>query len=161
MWGRLSRVAGSSRDWDTDGMRKNAILMVLVLLGASGLSGCVGGDSGCVGGICPQTTGGHGPNAQGAAAQADVSRLGNEIAMYFLDWDGTTLPSIAIDSGGNYMMTAGGVSTNLGIASDNVSISGQRIFSDTDWCIAVTTGADSPQVFRYSSSGSLEQGACP
>jgi type IV pilus assembly protein PilA len=99
--------------------------------------------------------------AQDTAAKADVSTLGKEIATYFVDWDGTTIPVASIDAGGQYVLTYGGVDHSLGNASNNVAITAQDIVSDTNWCIEVTNDAGSLQVYRYSAVGGLEQGACP
>jgi type IV pilus assembly protein PilA len=98
--------------------------------------------------------------AQDTAAKADVSTLGKEVATFFVDWDGTTIPTVSI-AGDHYVLSAGGVTTNLGNHSNNVSITAQDIVNDVDWCVEVTNDAGSIQTFRYSSEGGLEEGACP
>ena len=99
--------------------------------------------------------------AEDAAAKADVSTIGKEIATYYVD--GTTAPSIALDA------TTGQWELNgdpIGNASNNVelktNVDGNA--TSTTWCVAVvndegdqtTTAAGGAS---YSAEGGLQVGA--
>src|SRR6478609_1527480 len=61
--------------------------------------------------------------AEDTAAKADVSTLGKEVATYFVDWDGTTDPTLtqpgaSATGGGKYAIAPGtGTASDIGNAS--------------------------------------------
>ncbi|WP_448629386.1 type II secretion system protein [Cellulomonas soli] len=105
--------------------------------------------------------------AEDSAAKADVSTLGKEIATYFVDWDGATLPVVTA-TGGKYAIAAGtATATNIGNASKKVALGdGVEILTaatpETTWCIDVTNPSGDKAVvgFKYSAAGGLEEGMC-
>lgn len=108
--------------------------------------------------------------AQDAAAKADVSTLGKEIATYYVD--GTGLPTI--DTAGTapdqqYTLTGtatGATAEVIGNVSNGVVASALTATAgdeSTTWCISVTNPAgDVSEVtgYQYSAEGGLEEGTC-
>jgi prepilin-type N-terminal cleavage/methylation domain-containing protein len=98
--------------------------------------------------------------AQDAAAKADVSTIGKEIATYYVD--GVGVPVIAGGNGAAYTLdgeTIGNSSTNVVISS-----AATDIVDATDWCIAVVNDeGDSTTTtaggVSYSSAGGMQIGA--
>jgi prepilin-type N-terminal cleavage/methylation domain-containing protein len=91
--------------------------------------------------------------AQDTATKADVSKLGKELATYWID--GTTVPAIAI-SGGRYMVG----SNDVGKASNSVTVKTTDVVDSLRWCIALQNTAGSTQVWKYSSKSGLVSGDC-
>lgn len=89
--------------------------------------------------------------ARDTAAKADVSTLGKEVASYYVDNTGAP-PTIAL-AGGSYTWTVGGVTTNLGAASDNVTGALANGSSDTVWCTQVTYTGGTDTTIAYGASG--------
>jgi len=93
--------------------------------------------------------------AEDAAAKADVSTLGKEIATYWVD--GTSMPSVSGD-GTNYSIDG----ESIGNQSDNVTFGGlgSGVTSST-WCVWVfnTEGDKSVDGVEYSAASGLTVGA--
>jgi prepilin-type N-terminal cleavage/methylation domain-containing protein len=102
--------------------------------------------------------------AQDAAAKADVSTVGKEVATWLVD--GTGLPTVTQPGGAGTPYFVGGES--IGNASNNVVLveeaAGDGIFgtNSTNWCVAVTNpeGDQAITGFQYSAAGGLEAGDC-
>ena len=95
--------------------------------------------------------------AEDSAAKADVSTIGKEVATYFVDWDGTTVPPItAVDN--EYFLDG----EKIGNQSTNVQLEPEAIVDEADWCVWVTNDKGDKAVdgFRYSADGGLEEGTC-
>lgn len=94
--------------------------------------------------------------AQDAAAKADVSTIGKEIATYFVD--GTTFPTVTQANGAYSIGT-----DKIGNASTNVKLTGIKGTTSEDWCVGVTNdkGDKAKTGFRYSAAGGLQEGVCP
>ncbi len=102
--------------------------------------------------------------AQDAAAKADVSTLGKEIATWFVD--GTALPYVGV-SGTEYRLgAASGTATKIGNVSANVvfgAVSATVAATpSTTWCVYVTNpaGDKAKTGYQYSAQGGLTEGAC-
>ncbi|MEZ0449644.1 type II secretion system protein [Cellulomonas sp. ICMP 17802] len=108
--------------------------------------------------------------AEDTAAKADVSTLGKEIATYYVDYDGTTDPTLSqtAATGGKYQIAAGaGAASDLGNASKKVALGDGVQFvgagsHDQSWCVDVTDASGDKAVvgFKYSAAAGLEAGAC-
>lgn len=94
--------------------------------------------------------------AQDTAAKADVSKLGIEIMVYFVDNTSTANAEVTV-VGDTYMLNG----ENIGSPSENVTITNQWVVDGQNWCIEVTNPKGAEKVFRYSYDGGLEQGPCP
>lgn len=104
--------------------------------------------------------------AQDAAARADVSTIGKEIATWYVD--NTAAPTLSqtdktSTAAGTY--TIGNVS--IGNRSNNVTLgtgspTGALKGGATDWCVFVTNpeGDKAKTGFEYSAKGGLREGAC-
>lgn len=99
--------------------------------------------------------------AQDAAAKADVSTIGKEIATYFVDWDGTTPVAIAGGNGADWTLNT----VSIGNSSKNVVLATTTNLGVSDnWCVSVQNAqgdkAKAPGGFKYSAVGGLESGTC-
>ncbi|MBF0721415.1 prepilin-type N-terminal cleavage/methylation domain-containing protein [Sanguibacter inulinus] len=95
--------------------------------------------------------------AQDAAAKADVSTIGKEVATYFVD--SATAPTIKQTAvGGEYQLN----DVKIGNASANVVLTGLKGTTSEDWCVAVTNpkGDKSKTGYKYSAAGGLQEGVC-
>ena len=102
--------------------------------------------------------------AEDAAAKADVSTIGKEVATYYVD--GTVLPVITA-AGGKYILTpTGGTAVTLGNTSKNVALGTMKIVDNQNWCVAVHNekGDKSTTLnggYSYSSAAGLQNAVCP
>jgi type IV pilus assembly protein PilA len=96
--------------------------------------------------------------AQDSAAQADVSKIGKEIATYWVD--GTALPTISISAGRYVLTPAAGAGQDLGKASANTTVTTSNVVSSSKWCVSVTNSAGSRKIYKYSATSGLDQGDC-
>jgi prepilin-type N-terminal cleavage/methylation domain-containing protein len=103
--------------------------------------------------------------AEDAAAKADVSTIGKEVATYYVD--GTVVPTIGVTGTApniKYTLTpAGGTAVTLGNKSTNVVLGVNKIVTNLNWCVAVTNPQGDKAVigFSYSSAAGLQPGVCP
>src|SRR5690625_2352181 len=104
--------------------------------------------------------------AEDAAAKADVSTLGNEIATWYVD--NTSAPTINATNedspgdGGEYTLGAGEDAEKIANQSDNVIIDSSYFVDPTNWCISVTNaqGDKAADGFKYSAADGLKEGKC-
>ncbi|MGV8967934.1 MAG: prepilin-type N-terminal cleavage/methylation domain-containing protein [Cellulomonas sp.] len=105
--------------------------------------------------------------AEDAAAKADVSTIGKEVATWFVD--SSAVP--VVNAAGNIYYLAAASSTaaadKIGNQSKNVVLGTSVINSSTDWCVAVNNAsgdkaktAGTTGGFKYSSAGGLQTGTC-
>ena len=105
--------------------------------------------------------------AQDAAAKADVSTLGKEIATYWVD--GVTAPTVVIVAG-RYQVAGndvGKVSNNvtLNTAFGAAAAAGAASYTTTGqtstaWCVEVYNASGSQKTYKYSVTGGLQSGQC-
>ena len=97
--------------------------------------------------------------AEDAAAKADVSTLGKEIATYFVDSSGLPLvEELGTDPDRWYEVNG----RTVGNASNNVQFGAFDATSATDWCVYVfnLNGDKSVDGYEYSAAGGLDEGDC-
>ena len=104
--------------------------------------------------------------AQDAAAKADVSTIGKEIATWFVDAKSTE-SAIITQTATKYTLTVGTVTTDIGNVSNNVVLTGTPVTiagtARLTWCVAVTNpeGDKSKTLgFSYSAAKGLQNAAC-
>jgi len=102
--------------------------------------------------------------AEDAAAKADVSTIGKEIATYFVD--DTAVPTIAGGNGVDYTLTVGAAVTQIGNSSLHVVLTAQKIVDRDNWCIQVTNASGDKSTtakggYSYSAQNGLQNAACP
>ena len=104
--------------------------------------------------------------AQDAAAKADVSTLGKEIATWFVDAKPTDTLSITA-TGTQYTAAAVPVLSNTKIGNQSANVVLAAPFSTTGaasetWCIAVKNdkGDKSKVGYKYSAAEGLKEGTC-
>ncbi len=98
-----------------------------------------------------------------AAARADVSTLGKELATYAVD--GTVAPTIdTTTTDGRYTLRAAAappVVSDLGVVSRDVVLSPSTTILDPGhWCVAVTNPAGSVKTYKFTQAAGLARGAC-
>jgi len=98
--------------------------------------------------------------AEDAAAKADVSTIGKEVATYYVDWDGVTAPAIAA-ANSEYTLNT----NKIGNQSTNVKLGTVSGLADsTAWCVSVYNDkgdkAKSPAGMKYSAQNGLQVGQC-
>ena len=103
--------------------------------------------------------------AQDSAAKADVSTVGKEVATYYVD--GTSSPVLSQTAAtatvpARYVLTGGGVASDLGKSSTNVVLGTSFLSSDIAWCVSVTNPKGDKAVagYKYSAAGGLAEGVC-
>jgi len=103
--------------------------------------------------------------ARDSATMADVSRLGKELAAYFVDGTGTIQPLDVTTKPGSVLIKDGGtppyaaeIQLTTGTVLATTSLSNPS--SDTTWCVALTNAGGSKKTFRYSADGGLATGIC-
>jgi competence protein ComGC len=92
--------------------------------------------------------------AQDAATKADVSTLGIEINVWYVDHNGAPP---AVETRGGYYYVDG---VMVAPVSANVVLGGQTGSGENDWCVWVTNPAGALKDFRYSAAGGLDSGTC-
>jgi len=101
--------------------------------------------------------------AEDAAAKADVSTIGKELATYWVD--GTTAPTVAATTTAYTLNTVviGNKSKNVVFGATTPTTG----MTSTNWCVYVTNpSGDKAAVattggFKYSAAGGLQEGRCP
>jgi len=95
-------------------------------------------------------------------AKADVSTLGRDIAIYFIDHDGAPPDITVVD--GRYHLEAWSAyidpNYNDEVVSPGVELGGVTGAGPFDWCVWVTNPNGDLKTFRYSAVGGLEAGSC-
>jgi hypothetical protein len=91
--------------------------------------------------------------AEDAAAKADVSRLGIDINVWYVDHEGAP-PAITVRGGYYYV---DGVRSAM--VSASVKLGGQTGTTQNDWCVWVTNQNGDLKDFQYTSDG-LSSGRC-
>ena len=106
--------------------------------------------------------------ARDAATQSDVSRLGKEIAAYYVDGAGPaviTYVAPAGDTPGSVEVTdaAGYSGGALPLSQDTAQpAAGESagLDSSTGWCVALTNPQGQQKAYSYSAAGGLQKGTC-
>lgn len=94
--------------------------------------------------------------ASDVSAKVDVSTLGKDIAIYFVDH--SEFPRL-VAGGEVYVLTGEGTQVSTA-QSPGVELGGLTGTGETDWCVWVTHPEGEYKSFQYSALGGLEQGSC-
>ncbi|WP_432511098.1 type IV pilin protein [Kineococcus sp. SYSU DK001] len=103
--------------------------------------------------------------ARDAATKADVSRVGKELAAYFVDGTGTIQALDTTTKPGYVLITdnrnpAYGAEVQLTGGTRLATSSLTNPASSTTWCVALTNDAGSSKTYRFSADGGLAVGVC-
>jgi type IV pilus assembly protein PilA len=106
--------------------------------------------------------------AQDSATQSDVSRIGKEIATYYVDGTGPVVLAYTAPAGGNpatiAVTDAGGYTSGaLPLSPSTVSPAAgasAHLDSATTWCVALVNPSGAQQSYRYSADRGLQRGVC-
>ena len=98
--------------------------------------------------------------AEDAAAKADVSTIGKEVATWFVDT--AAMPYVGTSSNTYVLGATAGTAVKVGNQSTNVVFGALSGTGSTDWCVYVTnpSGDKAKAGFQYSASGGLTTGSC-
>jgi prepilin-type N-terminal cleavage/methylation domain-containing protein len=96
--------------------------------------------------------------AQDSATTADVSKIGKEIATYWID--GKIVPTIAITSGKYTLTPLAGTAQDLGTPSANVTVKTSNVVDALHWCVALENSTPNTKIWKYSARSGLGQGDC-
>jgi type IV pilus assembly protein PilA len=98
--------------------------------------------------------------AYDAGTKSDVSRLGKEVATYFVDGTGT----LTITPGTKLVTIADGgtppYSTTVQLSNGTAYNTGTGLGNSTGWCVSLTNPNGDKKDYRYSATAGLEVGAC-
>jgi type IV pilus assembly protein PilA len=97
--------------------------------------------------------------AQDAAAKADVSTIGKEVATYWVDGAVALAEADLVASGTRYSLKG----SDIGAQSANVVLVATKEFPGADstaWCVSVTNPKGSQKNYKYSQAGGLATGTC-
>jgi type IV pilus assembly protein PilA len=108
--------------------------------------------------------------AEDAAAKADVSTIGKEIATWFVD--SKTGPPTITASGTAYSLNGASIGNqSKNVVMTTIAAADSAAFTYDNWCVAVTNNegdkskanaTSTPKGgFKYSAAGGLQQGVCP
>ncbi|MEZ0163701.1 type II secretion system protein [Kineococcus sp. LSe6-4] len=103
--------------------------------------------------------------ARDAATKSDVSRVGKEMAAYFVDGTGTiqaldttTKPGFLLLKDNAAPAYTAEVQLTGGTKLAATSLANPA--SSTTWCVALTNDAGSKKTYRFSADGGLAEGTC-
>jgi len=96
--------------------------------------------------------------AQDAATKADVSKIGKEIATYYVD--GTAVPTIAVAANRYTLTPALGAAQDLGKASIGITVLTSNALTSTQWCVSLQNSYSNTKIWKYSAHSGLAQGDC-
>ena len=103
--------------------------------------------------------------ARDAATKSDVSRLGKEVAAYYVDGTGaltvdtSTTPGTALLKSGS--TTVSTLSLTSGTAAQSTIFKSTSGSESTTWCVALTNSSGAKKDFYYSAAAGLNAGASP
>jgi type IV pilus assembly protein PilA len=100
--------------------------------------------------------------ARDAATKSDVSRLGKEIAAYYVDGVGPVVVTVA--AGTVALTDAGGYSSGPMTLSSGTAQPGSNatsgLASPTGWCVSLTNANGSQKSYAFSAASGLQPGTC-
>jgi prepilin-type N-terminal cleavage/methylation domain-containing protein len=106
--------------------------------------------------------------ARDAATQSDVSRVGKELAAYFVDGEGPAVLDYTAPAGGApasiEVTDAGGYASGVLTLSQGTVRPGAGASASLDdstaWCVALTDPDGDRQSYSYSAADGLQEGTC-
>jgi hypothetical protein len=103
--------------------------------------------------------------ARDTATKADVSRVGKEIAAFYVDGTGsltiddtTTTGSATVKSGATVVAT---LKLTSGTALQAIPFTATTGSESATWCVAFTNDSGGQKTYTYSATAGLATGACP
>jgi type II secretory pathway pseudopilin PulG len=101
--------------------------------------------------------------ARDTATKSDVSRLGKEVAAYYVDGTGSLTVS---QSSGTVTLTSGAtpvstITVTPGSTLQGTPFSATSGSETTTWCVGMTNPSGAQKTYTFSASRGLATGACP
>jgi type IV pilus assembly protein PilA len=94
------------------------------------------------------------------ATKADVSRLGKEVATYFVDGTGTLSLDFASQPGSVVVKDGTTVVTSVLLTRGTVAATTTGMSSSSGWCVSLSNPGGVTKTFQYSALSGLQKNAC-
>jgi type IV pilus assembly protein PilA len=98
--------------------------------------------------------------ARDTATKSDVSRLGKEVATYFVDGTGTLTLTFASSPNTVTVKDGATVVTTVLLSKGTTSATTTGLGSPTGWCVSLTNSNSGQQTYQYSAANGLQTGTC-
>ena len=98
--------------------------------------------------------------ARDTAVKADVSRLGKEVATYFVDGTGTLTLDYVATPGSVVLMDGATTVTTVQLTNGTAGSTATGLGLSTGWCVSLTNANGNLKTFQYSAASGLKPGAC-
>jgi len=98
--------------------------------------------------------------ARDTAVKADVSRLGKEVATYFVDGTGTLSLDFAATPGSVVLKDGATTVTTVQLTTGTSSSTATGLGLSTGWCVSLTNASGMQKTYQYSAASGLKTGAC-
>jgi type IV pilus assembly protein PilA len=103
--------------------------------------------------------------ARDTATKSDVSRLGKEVAAYFVDGTGTLTVDTTTTAGSATLKDGSTVISSIILTTGTAMQTGTAGYTSaptsTNWCVGLTNPSGSQKTYKYSASSGLQAGSCP
>jgi type IV pilus assembly protein PilA len=103
--------------------------------------------------------------ARDAATQSDVSRLGKEVAAYYVDGLGTLTLDTTTTPGTATLLVGATSVGSIALSTGTIGQAGSSGFTasptSTTWCVGLKNLSGSQQTYKYSATSGLSKGSCP
>ena len=94
------------------------------------------------------------------STKSDVSRLGKEVATFWVDGSGQLDLDFTAVPGSVQLVNGGNVVTTLLLSKGTAGSTSTGMTSSTGWCVSLTNPGGSSKDFQYSALNGLKAGAC-
>jgi type IV pilus assembly protein PilA len=98
--------------------------------------------------------------ARDTATKADVSRLGKEVATYFVDGTGTLTLTFAASPNTVTVKDGPTVVTTMLLSNGTTSATATGLGSPTGWCVSLKNSNAGQTTYQYSAANGLQTGTC-
>jgi type IV pilus assembly protein PilA len=94
------------------------------------------------------------------STKADASRVGKEVATYFVDGTGTLTLDYTSKPGYVVIMDGATTVTSILLTSGTVGATATGLGSSTGWCVSLTNPGGNTKTYKYSALSGLQSTAC-
>jgi type IV pilus assembly protein PilA len=98
--------------------------------------------------------------ARDTGTKSDVSRLGKEVATYFVDGTGTLTLTYASSPNTVTIKDGPTTVTSLLLSKGTTAATATGLGLPTGWCVSLTNSNAGQATYQYSAAGGLQIGAC-
>jgi type IV pilus assembly protein PilA len=94
------------------------------------------------------------------STKADASRVGKEVATYFVDGTGTLTLDYTSKPGYVVLMDGATTVTSILLTRGTVGATTTGLGSSTAWCVSLTNPAGNTKTYQYSAMSGLQANSC-